>query len=215
MRPEEKRRIVTLYEERLAEAGPTIESMGWRSSEQQLARFRCLLEIGDMRDRSVLDVGCGLGDIVPHLDRPRSYLGLDLSAKVIRAARRKNPAPYASYRVGDILEDRIDDHDYVLASGIFNFRIADNFAYLEAMLERMFSIAEIGVAVNMLSSHVDYREDRHAYYDPEAVFSLCAKLTSRLALRHDYMKYEFTVYFYKNDAVDTDNVFLAPFNRAS
>ncbi|MBX3312834.1 MAG: methyltransferase domain-containing protein [Actinobacteria bacterium] len=63
-----------------------------------------LAHLGDLRDRRVIDLGCGDGafaDIVLDLGA-RSYLGRDRSASMIAAARRRNGRPGATYEVGTI-----------------------------------------------------------------------------------------------------------------
>jgi len=44
------------------------KALGWVSSEAQLARFEVIKELADFNYQSILDVGCGFGDL-------RAYLG--------------------------------------------------------------------------------------------------------------------------------------------
>ena len=99
----------------------------------------------------------------------------------------------------DILNERIGEKfDYVLESGILNKRISNNIEYAEEMIARMFELCEIGIAVNMMTDYVDYKEDYLYYYSPEDMFKFCKGLTNFVTLRHDYPLYEFTIYTYKN-----------------
>ncbi|MGE0549193.1 MAG: class I SAM-dependent methyltransferase [Kofleriaceae bacterium] len=54
---------------------------------------RTLIEryLGSLANADVIDLGCGPGDIVPHLGA-RSYVGYDPSDAYITAARRKHPS---------------------------------------------------------------------------------------------------------------------------
>lgn len=51
------------------------------------------------------------------------------------------------------------------------------------------------------------------YYSPEEIFGFCKDLTKRVALRHDYMPYEFTVYLYKQEEIDERNIFTEVFRE--
>jgi SAM-dependent methyltransferase len=56
--------------------------------------------VGDPRSLSVLDVGCGPGETDSWLEgRLQRLSGVDVSAEMVEAARRRNP--WAEYRVGD------------------------------------------------------------------------------------------------------------------
>ena len=55
--------------------------VGWRSRQNQEVRFETLASIGDLRGKSILDAGCGLGCFYGYLkDRgwEGQYTGFDL-----------------------------------------------------------------------------------------------------------------------------------------
>ncbi|NVL90353.1 MAG: hypothetical protein HWN69_05065, partial [Desulfobacterales bacterium] len=43
------------------------EMVGWGSEESQKCRFGVLCQLDDLSGKSVLDVGCGLGDLYGYL----------------------------------------------------------------------------------------------------------------------------------------------------
>jgi len=173
--------------------------MGWRNREQQYLRFRILSEIGNLNGKKILDVGCGFGDFYEYLinkDMKIDYTGYDISAKIIDVAKSKHPQ--IKFVVKDMLKERIGEKfDYVFESGILNKRISNNIEYATKMITRMFELCEKGVALNMMTNYVDYREDHLSYYSPEKIFRLCRNLSKWVVLRHDYPLYEFTIYLYK------------------
>ena len=81
---------------------------------------------------------------------------------------------------------------------LFRSRRLSNEAVVCRALEKAYGLCRSGVAVDFLSSHVDFRERRLFYYDPALVFKFAKKLTKRVTLRHDYPLYEFCVYLYKD-----------------
>lgn len=199
MLEKEKEEIISLYETRLNEHGDSVKTMGWRDREQQYLRFKILSEIGDLNDAKILDVGCGFGDFYEYLINKSievDYTGYDISPKIIDVAKSKHPQ--IKFEVKDILKERINEKfDYVLESGILNKRISNNIEYAEEMIARMFELCEIGIAVNMMTDYVDYKEDYLYYYSPEEMFEFCKSLGKFVTLRHDYPLHEFTLYIYK------------------
>jgi ubiquinone biosynthesis O-methyltransferase len=78
----------------LPELGPDTYAR-WRASEvgaitERLERQLILDLIGEVRDRRILDVGCGDGDLAVHLaQRGAQVVGVDTSAAMIEAARQR------------------------------------------------------------------------------------------------------------------------------
>jgi len=195
----EKREIISLYETRLKEHGDSVQTMGWRNREKQYLRFKILSEIGDLNGAKILDIGCGFGDFHQYLINENmkvDYTGYDISPKIIDVAKSKYPE--VKFRVKDILREEISEKfDYVFESGILNKRISNNIGYAKKMIARMFGLCKNGVALNMMTNYIDYREDYLYYYSPEKIFGFCKNLSKWIVLRHDYPLYEFTIYLYK------------------
>ncbi|HEY7678155.1 MAG TPA: class I SAM-dependent methyltransferase, partial [Candidatus Methylomirabilis sp.] len=67
-------------------------------------------------DRSVLEIGCGTGDLLAAV-RPRRGLGIDLSGEMVRIAREKYP--HLEFRTGDSEALDLDESfDYVILSDL-------------------------------------------------------------------------------------------------
>jgi len=47
--------------------GYSYESLNWESQISQYARFEVLLSIGEFEGKKLLDVGCGLGDLLKYI----------------------------------------------------------------------------------------------------------------------------------------------------
>lgn len=201
MKPSEKQHVVDRYAERLNRLGPVVEALGWRDDAQQELRFKVLADGMTALNEcaSVLDIGCGFGDFHTFL-RARGhdvrYVGCDLSPDVLAVARERHPG--VTFEVRDVLQDPYPPRsfDYVSLSGIFNHVISDNDGFLQAMLAAAFAACSKGVAANMTTDYVDYKDATLHYFNPEDVFRHARTLTRRLALRHDYPLYEFTLFLY-------------------
>ena len=194
------------YEKKLAAHGLTAQGVDWKDQDSQNLRFRILSEIGNLGGKRVHDVGCGLGHLLLYF-RERNvdcdYVGSDISPVMIENATRI--CEEGEFHTGDVLEDPAPSWmkvDFVLASGIFHVRSDIPYhewhVFVEAMIRRMFDLAEIGIGFNLLTSYVDYEEPYLFYCPPKEMLDFCMKnLSRRVVVRHDYPLYEYTVYVYK------------------
>ena len=127
-----------------------------------------------------------------------SYLGVDVSEGMIRAAeKRYKGLPQARFALSNEFDEAAD---FGVASGIFNVRMGrsdDQWRiYLEATLDLLDRTSRIGFAFNCLTTYSDRDKMRdYLYYaDPCALFDLCKRRYSRnVTLLHDYELYEFTI----------------------
>jgi len=208
MKEEEKRAIIKRYNERLKKYGYDPRTLGWFKNRQPI-RFKVLSEIGELNNCSILDVGCGFGDLYGFLLEKGlnvKYTGYDINPNLIKIAREVYPE--ARFEVKDIEEEEVNERfDWVFSSGVFNFKTSCNEVFIQTMLRRMFQICRKGVAADFMSTYVDFKKEEIYYARPEDIFSFCKTLSKRVALRHDYMPFEFCVYIYKNDSINERNVF--------
>ena len=187
------------YNERFNQRGENIESIGWGSYESQQLRFKILTEIADLEDQSICDLGCGFGDLYQYLEQNYSkfsYCGIDLSDKLLSVGRKNYPD--VTFERKNILKEDIQGFDYVISSGALTYRIENHMEYVERMVKRMFEICQKGIAVNFLSTYVDYQLDKNFHLAPETAFAMAQKLSRWATIRQDYSLFEFTLYIYKN-----------------
>lgn len=192
-------KTVEVFSESLRRHGQDYRALNWGSREGQENRFRVLCEIGLADGDSLLDVGCGLGDLHAYLCRrgiAAGYSGLDITPDMVASASRRFPE--VQFRCGGLLEDfeaPADGFDYVFASGIFYLREERPFEHLQASVARMFALARKGVAFNCLSRWGDANDGGSEYReDPLRCLEFCRSLTPWVVLRHDYHPGDFTLY---------------------
>jgi SAM-dependent methyltransferase len=209
LKTETKQDIIDRYTSRLETFGPTIDALASGSAERQETRFNVLSDIGDLNGRTVLDLGCGLGDFYAFLQRRKisaRYTGYDIVPGFIKHAEQKYRD--ADFEVRDIQENGIGgDFDYIVSSQVFNNRLSDgsNIKLVQEVLSLCYNSCNRGVALDMMVDYVDFKDDHLFYYKPEDIFSFCKSLTKRVALRNDYPLFEFSVYMYK-DFIGWNNV---------
>lgn len=202
--------IVSHYESCLEKHGDTHLGVDWPKQEDAATRYRVMLEAIKRADQTrkvrLLDFGCGASHLyeyivaheIPNLD----YSGLDLSEKFVQLSRKKFPGN--DYYCLDLLADQaaIPRFDYIVMNGVFTEKgaltFADMFAYFQQLLRKVFEQAEIGLAFNVMSQHVDWERDDlfHLPFDALAAF-LKQELTRNFVFRNDYGLYEYTTYLYR------------------
>ncbi|CAJ38262.1 class I SAM-dependent methyltransferase [Methanocella arvoryzae] len=195
------------YGSKLEQYGYDTRSLGWIPGGRK-ARFTALSEIGGLDGCSILDVGCGFGDLYGFLvgrGLKVDYTGIDINPKFIEIARREYPG--ARFIAGDF-DDCCpgEEYDWAFAAGIFTIRISDNEAFAKSMLQKMLAASRKGIAVDFLLPTYS-GQDTYWRPAPEDMLRFCRTLSRRVALRCDYMADEYCVYVYKNDRSDERNVF--------
>jgi SAM-dependent methyltransferase len=196
----DKQRIVERYDERLS-SHPDDETraLAVGAGGRHATALQCLVEVGLTSGCSVLDVGSGLGGLYRHLlgqGIQTQYTGFDINPRLVEAAR--NLHPDATFELRDILEEDFSRFDYIVSSSSFNLALEheDNYSFMEKMLRVMYEHAERGVAVDLMTSYVDFRRPEAFYYEPERMFSIAKKITKRVTLRHDLPLFQFCLYLY-------------------
>jgi SAM-dependent methyltransferase len=200
MNPVDKNKYIERYNERLLKFGVSPEALGWGGGrERQSLRFRVAMEFILFEKRpvvSVLDVGCGFGDFgvwlkqnIPNIE----YYGIDINPSLIEEGRKNYGL---NLSVTDVNSLPNASFDLVVANGIFNFRLQNESheEYVQNMLGRFMEIARIGIAVDFMSSFVDFRHSG-AFHCPESlIIETIKSRTKRYVVRNDYLDYEYTAY---------------------
>ncbi|HRO41238.1 MAG TPA: class I SAM-dependent methyltransferase [Flavipsychrobacter sp.] len=192
------------YSQKIISHGTTSQGVDWNSKESQYLRFRQLCKVIDkQQDYSILDYGCGYGELINFLTEEANtftrYIGFDISDEMVAKAEGLFGKTNRNISFTNALSD--DVHDYVVASGIFNVKLnlADGSDWLEYILQTLKTINQRtskGFAFNALTKYSDkeYMKDYLYYADPLELFDFCKREFSRnVALLHDYDLYEFTI----------------------
>ncbi|MDD5503745.1 MAG: GNAT family N-acetyltransferase [Candidatus Omnitrophica bacterium] len=193
--------LVDFYDDNIKQHGSDIGSVAWGSKASQEKRFEILSLIADLNGKSVLDLGCGLGDLygwMKEADIKADYTGMDISLSMIERARQKYPkGEFIHGGIGDIPAGLF--YDYILCSGIFNRRVPEHERYVSDTITAMFDACRLGIGFNMMSVKADFFNQQEYYAQAGDTLDFCLKLSRRAVLRHDYMGHDFTVYVYKNN----------------
>lgn len=201
------------YAERLDAHGAVPEGVDWgpHAADHALRLDRMLdvlrLDAPLGRRPSLLDVGCGFGSLLDRIHERElavDYHGVDVAPSMVEAARARHAD--GSFAVADGAALALDRrYDFVVCNGVLTQKlhhsIADMSAYAHRLLRQMYAHAEIGMAFNVMSTHVNFMAPNLYYRSPIEVLAWCmAELSPRVRLDHAYPLYEYTVIVYRDTA---------------
>lgn len=192
------------YSRALEEGVDDAQRVGWESLAIQKLRFEALLEGVAESDLtsgalSVLDVGCGMGDLVAHLQgtgRAVQYTGIDLHPEMIARARARFPEHRFECRDVRSIDER---YDVVLCSGALSVRLESEEASW-ALVETMFSLANRVLTFNLQSMRVldvgaQLRDD-FWLVEPVEAYTRLRQITTDMVIREDTVPSDLVVYAY-------------------
>lgn len=165
-------------------------AVGWKSKESQEIRFKVFNEIGELKGKSILDVGCGLGDFYNYL-KDVNYTGVDIVPEMLVAAKKKYPLARFLDKIPN------EEFDYVFESGIFNLPDPNWDEIMVDTLMEMWEHCKIAMGVNFLSSYTVKKAEGTKYTDPTEIIKFTMLLSPKFILRHDYKSNDFTIFLYR------------------
>ncbi|HNW97021.1 MAG TPA: class I SAM-dependent methyltransferase [Bacteroidales bacterium] len=176
------------------------EALGWRHLDDQQKRFEILSGVDDMSYSTILDLGCGYGDLKTFLDKKFNdfiYVGIDIIPEYIDTANAKfKDANNTYFFQKDITAFEIPVTDYILACGLMAYKTDDPEFYFQ-MIKRMYDSASKAVAFNMLDSNTFQSDDLLIAHNPESIIEYCKKITPQIKLITNYGVDDFTIFMYK------------------
>ncbi len=192
--------IKTYYEENHKEGRADHEILGWESRQAQRKRFEILVLNVDLEGKSLLDVGCGLGNMLEFIEEKKinvRYTGVDLLDSMIECAKRKKLN--GDFICTDIFKDDLFEKgsfDVIYSSGIFNINLGNNMDFLKKAVKRFLELSKNIAAFNLLHTASQDKEDKYYYYNPADVGSLISGAhdnISKINIIEGYLNNDFTV----------------------
>ena len=89
--------IKQYFAEKLDAFGASPRGADWNSQESQYVRFEQLMKVCDpSRPFSIIDYGCGYGELTWELAKTHDVTGVDLNPERVRFAAREYPGTFVS-----------------------------------------------------------------------------------------------------------------------
>ena len=192
--------IKSYYEPKLAIDGPDYQKLGWESEDAQMLRFDALVLNVQLNGKSLLDVGCGLGNLQEHLLSKNisvNYTGIDILPQMVECAKAKNlPGEFHCIDVFEKHPFGNDSFDVIYASGMFNLNMGNNREFFGQALCEFSKLAREVIAFNLLDYRSPGREDTYYYFAPAEVVEIIESLHCRpkkVQIIEQYLNNDFTV----------------------
>ena len=199
------------YAARVRAHGDTPPAADWPRQEIAEITYRKILSV--IRDRhrngtpSLLDIGCGYGGLL-EFARQRGYAldytGIDIVPEMITHAKHRNPAD--AFILSDAMTYEFDrKFDYVVCVGILTMKLSasilDMNRYAARLIRRMFALAKVGIAFDIMTNQVNFMTENSYYRSPTEILAFClSELSSKVLIDHAYERYEYTTYvFHENE----------------
>jgi cyclopropane fatty-acyl-phospholipid synthase-like methyltransferase len=196
----DQERIAGYYDRLVDQHGYDPRACDASSSKGLELRYKVLSEVADLNDKSVLEVGCGLGGLAEFLLKKFpsvQYEGIDISTRMVEEARKCHP--HLSFRQQNVLDlDAAAQFDVVLAQGIFYLLGDQAEAKMQTLIKKMFSLSKEAMAFCAISSWSPTKAGNEFYVDPVRLLDWSRGLTTRTVLRHDYLPNDAALYLYRN-----------------
>ena len=160
--------------------------LGWESREAQYKRFSILVKNIDLNNKTLLDVGSGLGDLYHFLTQGLlwsvDYVGTDILSGMVSMAEQQAKeiqlpdgvdASYKFFNTDIFAEqsDALKNHkfDVVYTSGIFNLNLGNNEIFLKSAFKKFAELAKEYFVCSLLSDESNDKEDTYFYYNADII----------------------------------------------
>lgn len=192
--------IKSYYEPLLDSLSPDYAKLGWESAEAQRVRFDAFIDNASLEGKSILDVGCGLGNLLERITERGinvRYTGVDiLNRMIMHACEKKLDGTFICLDIFEGNPFADGSFDVVYASGIFNLNLGNNEYFFADALCRFGRITRHMVAFSLLDSRSPSREDTYYYFTPSSVVDRIESLECRprkVQIIEQYLNNDFTV----------------------
>lgn len=216
MREDDKLDTIERYRSRFQQFGYSPLTLGWNKGRQAV-RFQAALQCLDPNDfATVLDYGCGFGDLFGFLSSGGwhgDYTGVDIVPELIEEGRVRWASARAHFLC--LTHDTPDDippADLAVAIGVFNHKLkSSNDEFIAQTLDVLWKLSRKVVVLDFMSTVADIRYDHLHYADPAEIYRLCSKYSKRIQIEHSYMPFEFMVKIWHDDSFDSAAPVFAPY----
>ena len=193
----ERATTIHFHRHRIAQFGiGDARSLGWVSEASQTRRFEAIAQAADFNHSSVLDLGCGTGDLKTFLDTRFagvSYLGIDQVLEFVAQARARHAgAPHTSFELGDFAGMIFPRVDHVVACGALSYR-SSNPHHVFGIIAKMFASAAQTVVFSVLDSQLFPDHPLLIGHDVDEIVAFCQKLSPHVRVMRSQVAGDTTV----------------------
>lgn len=154
------------YKDKFRIYGPTLKGVGWTEKKKSKNRYKVLLKLlkfkNDDKIFSLLDVGCGYGELVNYIPKnlKYKYTGIDVVKEMVSYAKNNNKNQNCKFYVKNILNIS-KKYDFIICNGVFTLKNKFSQKEMKQFVVKCIKIfhkfSKIGFSFNLMSEVVDYK----------------------------------------------------------
>ena len=187
---------VTFYSSAIQKHGITAKGVNWASKENQLLRFKIILDFlpKDLTKFTIVDAGCGFGDFYNYLLKkkrvPKKYIGIDSLLDMHSIASNATGQEIIH---ADICKDKLPTADYYVCSGALN--VLTPFESYQ-FIQNCYASSRRGFIFNAL--YGDKESETYNYIKPSQIKNMLdAMNVTTKREEKDYIENDITLGFYR------------------
>ena len=154
------------YKKTFKKHGPSMKGVGWSEKSKSKKRYKTLkkeLKLNNNQKKiSLLDVGCGYGELIKHFpkDVDYKYMGIDIVDEMITYAKNKFQDRKVKFSTMDV-SNISKNYDFIVCNGIFTLKKNLTEKQMQEFVIKCINIfhkySKIGFSFNVMSEIVDYK----------------------------------------------------------
>ena len=180
--------------------GNDCRSLGW-SKTSQLIRFEKLGQLFNFKGYTLLDVGCGFADLYDYLKvsnmNPSRYLGIEPFLPFYEISKQNLESEKDAVVLACAIEDFSSTvtFDVVVAIGICNLIVRDNYLVLFSLIDKMLILANNSIFVSVLSDSAPVEIQKKStnstfFYSEKIISSRLETLGYTFSIHNGYLPHD-------------------------
>ncbi len=176
--------------------GTSAKGVNWSSKENQVLRFKIILEMlpDDLQNYSLIDAGCGFGDFFSYMTKkkklPKKYIGIDSLLDMYSIASVNTGCEIL---IADIVKDTLPKADYYICSGAMN--VLNEFE-THLFIRNCFNACHKAFIFNILHGESD--SETYNYFSTKKLQQIVKDLkVKKVVFSDNYMEDDITVGLFK------------------
>lgn len=188
------------YQNSFNRHGEGSKALQWKNYRSAALRYRQLLSDVELEGKSILDAGCGMGDLLPHIYAKADnfqYLGVDIVPEFIDIAKKRYHGH--EFRVADPFSNEFTERfDIVVSSGVLNSNRPNWLEERKQKIQKLYEVTDEALAFNMSGSFALLPQGKKvAYANARDILNFCTGLTPKIIFKSHYHPKDFTIIMFK------------------